>query len=264
MPAGVTRGGLLSVRSTVLRYVLFYVCYASNGTLRACFFYHELHFRQMSYSSLTIPLTYLRSCSLPALFALLSPKLRDSNVELKAEVLALRTYMLQRGVTPVEDFFADPSPEPSAVLLSPTVSPPPQTPAENRSPSQPTPNTPPPPVLPREARLAALALLWAAAVSVGGVFVPIAIREGATSSLRWLDDGGTLIPAPVRRVLGGYRGRWRGKGWGSAVLSYIPVLARAPKSAGEGGHGEEGGELQGERLAGAWDELKPRKRRRAP
>ena len=93
--------------------------------------------------------------------------------------------------------------------------------------------------------------------------MPIAIREGAEHSLRWLDGGGSLIPAPLKRVLSGYRGRWRGRGWGDAVLSYVPVLARAPKGAGEGEGGEKEEEaLQGERLVGAWDELKPRKRMR--
>lgn len=92
--------------------------------------------------------------------------------------------------------------------------------------------------------------------------MPVAIREGAGHSLRWLDGGGSLIPAPVRRVLSGYRGRWRGRGWGNAVLSYVPVLARATKAAGEAdGNGKEGGrEEQGEGLVGAWDELKPRRR----
>lgn len=92
--------------------------------------------------------------------------------------------------------------------------------------------------------------------------MPIAIREGAERSVRWLDDGGSLIPAAVKRVLSRCRGRWRGRGWGDAILSYVPVLGRAPKVASEGGDGDDEGELQGERLVGAWDELKPRKRMR--
>ena len=253
---------------TISRSCFFFVrCTFSFFTTSIFFvsFFYFFGFRYFCFDLATFSLPpLLFSLSLFFFYFLLTKKLRDSNDELRAEVLALRTYMLQRGFTPVEDIFADPSPQKPTALLSPTISP--TATRADRSPSQPTLITPPPPPLPREARLAALALLWAAAISVGGIFVPIAIREGAEQSLRWLDGGGSLIPAPTRRAFGGYRGRWRGKGWGDAVLSYVPVLARARKVAHDGRVGEEEVELQAEGLAGAWDELKPqrRRRRRAP
>lgn len=158
--------------------------------------------------------------------------------------------MQRRGFTPVDDIW-EASSRPSTA--APTVPPPADLPAP-----QPTSRTPPP-ELPREARLVALALLWAAAVTARGVFIPIAIGEGAANTWRWLDDGGTLMPRQLRRFLS--RGALRRPlrlGRRDVALNYLPVRARA--AAGPEGGGEEGGAVSADGLAAAWAEVRPRRR----
>lgn len=156
--------------------------------------------------------------------------------------------MRERGFVPVEDIFADPA----AAVPSPAGSPQPA----KVPPTQATPKPPSEAALPREARLAALAVLWVAAVSAGGVFIPIAIGEGASQAWRWLDDGGSLVPKVLRGRFGrgGMWGR-RGRRWSDAVLSYVPVLRRASEVD------EDQERLSGDALAGAWGELTPRRKR---
>lgn len=163
-------------------------------------------------------------------------------------MLTIRAYMREKGFVPVEDFFADPA----AAIPSPAVAPQPAM----IPPTQVTPKPPSETALPREARLAALAVLWVAAVSTGGVFIPIAIGEGASQAWRWLDGGGSLVPKRLRGRFGrgGVWGR-RGRRWNDAVLSYVPVLTRA----GEVDEDQE--MLSGDALAGAWGELTPRRKR---
>ncbi|CAM9581579.1 unnamed protein product [Ectocarpus sp. 13 AM-2016] len=167
-------------------------------------------------------------------------KLRTSNAELREEVLALRNSMVQRGFFPVDDVFA-------------TTTATGGTPASGNAQQPPTSeggDPKPPAKLQREARLAALVVLWGAAVAVGGVFVPIAIGVGAARSLRWLDDGGTLVPKRWGRQLG--------TGWRrTRALSFVPVLARPPRDGGGGGEGL----VNGEALADAWDEMYPPRQR---
>ncbi|CAM9173508.1 unnamed protein product [Ectocarpus sp. 4 AP-2014] len=168
-------------------------------------------------------------------------KLRLSNAELREEVLALRNSMVQRGFFPVDDVFA------TATATGGTPAS-----GNGQQPSTSEGGDPKPPAkLQREARLAALVVLWGAAVAVGGVFVPIAIGVGAARSLRWLDDGGTLVPKR-------WKGRQLGRGWRRArALSFVPVLARPPRDGG--GNGE--GLVTGEALADAWDEMYPPRQR---
>lgn len=188
-------------------------------------------------------------------------QLRVSNAELREEVVALRTSMIQRGYTPVDDIFATPK-SPSTTAGN--------NPQQQQQQSATSGNgTPKPPEtsleLPEEARLAALVALWGAAIALRGVFVPIAISVGAARLLRWLDDGGTLAPRGWRRrrlFAGGWgqpfaeRG---GRGWRRiAALSYVPVLARMPRE--DVGGGGETGLVTGETLADAWDRMYPGRR----
>lgn len=119
--------------------------------------------------------------------------------------------------------------------------------------------------LPSEARLAALAVLWVAAVSAGGIFIPIAIGEGASQAWRWLDDGGSLLPKKMRRRRRFGEGRgvmmWgtRGRRWSDAVLSYVPVLRREGGAVGDGDEEDRLERLSGDALAGAWSDLTPRR-----
>ena len=131
------------------------------------------------------------------------PQLRVSNAELREEVGALRKSMVDRGYVPVEDIFA--------VTTRAASSAGGEEAAARNDPQQNSKKPPAPPAkLPREARLAALVVLYGAAVAVGGVFVPIAIGVGASRSLRWLDEGGTLMPKRWRRRGGeGGGGRMR-------------------------------------------------------
>ncbi|CBN78065.1 expressed unknown protein [Ectocarpus siliculosus] len=169
-------------------------------------------------------------------------KLRVSNADLREEVLALRNSMVQRGFFPVDDVFA-------TATATATGG----TPASGNGQQPPTSeggDPKPPAKLQREARLAALVVLWGAAVALGGVFVPIAIGVGAARSLRWLDNGGTLVPKRWSRPLG--------RGWRRArALSFVPVLARPPRDGGGGGEGL----VTGEALADAWDEMYPPRQR---
>lgn len=214
--------------------------------------------------SLDVPLLYLAATSYIACFEFCAHslcfsvpggrylQLRDSNGKLKAEVMALRAYMEQRGVMPeggevqgdLSGRLTVPSPSsPPPILLDETA-------------AQPTSKRPPPKV-PREARMAALALLLSAAVVAGGVFVPIAIGEGAARVMRWLDDGGTLAPKSLRRNLAGY-GRFsmlptirrRQKQW---CLSYVPFL----ESGTIAPHMNDRLGSPGDALTGAWNELMP-------
>lgn len=178
---------------------------------------------------------------------------------------ALRKSMVDRGYIPVEDIFA------ATTKAAPSAE---GDKARKNDPQQDSKNTPAPPAkLPREARLAALVVLYGAAVAIGGVFVPIAIGVGASRSLRWLDEGGTLMPKRWRRGSGpplGQKGRRRR--WKDAVLSYVPAVAR---SRGEGGVGagvgagvgdgavggaEDEGFMSAEALADAWDNMYPPRR----
>lgn len=178
--------------------------------------------------------------------------------------------MVDRGYIPVEDIFA---------VAAKTASPGEGDKAGKNDPQQQQPRSnskkppaPPPAKLPREARLAALVVLYGAAVAVGGVFVPIAIGVGASRSLRWLDEGGTLTPKRWRRrgeSLDGGRGqkpsgggRRRGRRWKDAVLSYVPVVARSRREGGVGGvdGAEDAGLMSAEALADAWDKLYPPRR----
>lgn len=82
-----------------------------------------------------------------------------------------------------------------------------------------------------DARWALLVGLWAAAMTAGGIFIPIAIGEGAASMLRWLDESGSsrrALPGFRRHVwlMGGRRSagrRWgRPRGRVSPVLRFVP------------------------------------------
>lgn len=192
------------------------------------------------------------------------PQLRVSNAELREEVGALRKSMVDRGYVPVEDIFA--------VTTRAASSAGGEEAAARNDPQQNSKKPPAPPAkLPREARLAALVVLYGAAVAVGGVFVPIAIGVGASRSLRWLDEGGTLMPKRWRRRGGGgaggrgQEGRRRRR-WKDAVLSYVPVVARSrgrgDVGAGDGAGGvmEDAGLVTAEALADAWDKMYPPRR----
>lgn len=166
--------------------------------------------------------------------------------------MALRVYMEQRGVTP-EGGEVQGDLSARLTLLSPSS--PPPLPSDETA-AQPTSKRPPPKV-PREARMAALALLLSAAVVAGGVFVPIAIGEGAARVMRWLDDGGTLAPKSMRRYLAGFGGfsmlstiRRRQKQW---RLRYVPVL----ESEMIAPHRNDRLGSPGDALTGAWNELMP-------
>eukprot|EP00752_Nemacystus_decipiens_P009207 g8223.t1 len=187
-------------------------------------------------------------------------QLRVSNAELREEVGALRKSMVDRGYIPVEDIFAAATKAASSVEGDEA--------SGRREPQQNSKNPPPPPPkLPREARLAALVALYGAAVAIGGVFVPIAIGVGASRSLRWLDEGGTVIPKRWRAGDGG-RGQEvrRRRRWKDAVLSYVPVVARsrgrgsADFGDGAGGVTEDAGLVTAETLADAWDNMYPPRR----
>lgn len=202
---------------------------------------------------------------------------------------ALRKSMVDRGYIPVDDIFASTSTSSAGADEAATAL---QQQQHQQRVSEDSKKRPPPPrppaKLPREARLAALLALYGAAVALGGVFVPIAIGVGASRSLRWLDEGGTLMPKrmtkrwrgrspldvgggrerPRRQQLlpglgGGGRGRRR---WRDAVLSYVPAVARLPRGDDEGrgaagacaAHGEDSaGLMAAERVADAWDEIYP-------
>lgn len=165
--------------------------------------------------------------------------------------------MVDRGYTPVDDIFWTTKPPPPETVA---VMPQQQATTSNSDNSE-----PPLAKLPPEVRLAALALLYGAAIALGGVFVPIAIGVGAARSLRWLDDGGTLMPKKWRRhfSLGGSRGQpWEarsGRRWRNAVPSYVPALARMPRGEHLGGSGDddEDGLMNAEALADAWDKMYP-------
>lgn len=166
--------------------------------------------------------------------------------------MALRAYMEQRGVTPEG---GEVQGDLSARLPVLSPSPPPPIPSDETA-AQPTSKRPPPKV-PREARMAALALLLSAAVVAGGVFVPIAIGEGAARVMRWLDDGGTIAPKSLRRYLAGDGGFsmlpsiWRRqKQW---HLSYVPVLESGTITL----HRDDRLGSPGGALVGAWNELMP-------
>lgn len=164
--------------------------------------------------------------------------------------------MEQKGVIPVEDFFAKPYPKKESPIT--TANSAEQLLPATREPASNTPPPTPPPPLRREARLAALALLWAAALSAGGVFVPIAIGEGAADAWRWLDGGGSVpIPNGIRRIFREGMGRWLSEKWRRgrmrdrdvAALSFVPVRARAHTAE------EQCREDDDFRLAAAWTEL---------
>eukprot|EP00903_Cladosiphon_okamuranus_P011761 g11055.t1 len=188
-------------------------------------------------------------------------QLRVSNAELREEVGALRKSMVDRGYMPVEDIFA--------VATKAALAAEGDNKARNNDPQHKNKKPPAPPAkLPREARLAALIILYGAAVAVGGVFVPIAIGVGASRSLRWLDEGGTLMPRRWRRGnrVRGQEGRRRR--WKDAVLGYVPVVARSRGERGVGagigdgafGVSEDEGLMTAEALADAWDKMYPPQR----
>ncbi|CAM9136512.1 unnamed protein product [Scytosiphon promiscuus] len=195
-------------------------------------------------------------------------KLQLSNTELRKEVVALRTSMIQRGYTPVDDIFAVPK-TPSTLGTSAGNNSQQQQ-QQKQSPASGNGAPKPPatsPRIPEEARLAALVALWGAAIALRGVFVPIAIGVGAARLLRWLDEGGTLAPRVWKRrwsLAGSRVQQWglagrRGGVWRrEAVPSYVPVLARAPRED-VGGVGDAG-LVTGETLADAWDKMYPPRR----
>ena len=164
-------------------------------------------------------------------------------------MLDLRLYMQRRGfMLEAEESKVDPS----ARLTLSSPSPQSSRPTEGTSPQ--TTSKRPPPKLPREAQLAALALLWAAAISAGGIFVPVAIGEGAARTLRWLDDDGTLVPERLRRPSvweGGRRWRWR---WLHRRRRCNPSLVPV-RASGVMVQCDDQLRSSGDSLAGAWNEL---------
>ncbi len=200
--------------------------------------------------------------------------------------MALRKSMVDRGYIPVDDIFASTSTssagaDEAAKALQQQQQRQQQRVSEDSKKRPPPPR--PPTKLPREARLAALVALYGAAVAVGGVFVPIAIGVGASRSLRWLDEGGTLMPKrwrdvdrsllggarewPRQQLMAGLGGRGRRRRWRDAVLSYVPAVARLPRGEDGGAGGAAGagaargedstGLMTAERLGDAWDEMYP-------
>lgn len=133
----------------------------------------------------------------------------------------------------------------------------------------------------RQVRLALLAGLWAGAVAVGGVFIPIAIAEGAADMVGWLDDhSGKVFPILPRRV-----GSW-GRGFGrmdlgsvvksgiqqrrtrDAVVAFVEAEARGAQTGdrgrrggGVGRYGALNAPASFVPLAAEVREVRPRKRR---
>lgn len=155
--------------------------------------------------------------------------------------------MLEQGFTPVEDIFANPSKRSISLGTPITSSPQESLPASSKTVL---------PALPREVRLPVMALIWAAAVTVRGIFVPIAIAQAAAQFVHWLDCRGTLAVSPST-ISAFFRGRgWRRSRarWSNAMPVFVPVQAFPATSM-------EGDVVQpAEAIAAAWNEASPRPR----